>query len=135
MPRGYELPTHLQVDDTLGLTARQLVRLAVGASLAYQVWDISAGLPTAVRGGLAILPGAGLLFALFPPAGGAGSMGPRARPLPSSAAAAGVAFNSRVGVCRPPNESGGPSWQSTRRGSRKSPNDKPRRLQPTGERP
>ena len=36
MPRVYELPTHLQVEDMLiaGLTARQLVRLMVGASLA-----------------------------------------------------------------------------------------------------
>jgi hypothetical protein len=34
MPRVYELPTHLDVEDTLifGLSARQLVRLAVGAT-------------------------------------------------------------------------------------------------------
>jgi hypothetical protein len=33
------LPTHLQVDDTLlfGLTTRQLDRLAIGASVAYEV--------------------------------------------------------------------------------------------------
>jgi hypothetical protein len=32
MPRVYELPTHLQVEDQLiaGLTARQLVRLMMG---------------------------------------------------------------------------------------------------------
>ena len=36
MPRVYELPTHLQVEDALiaGLTARQLVRLLLGPSLA-----------------------------------------------------------------------------------------------------
>jgi hypothetical protein len=33
----------------LGLTARQLVRLAVGASLAYEVWDIGSALPAGVR--------------------------------------------------------------------------------------
>ncbi len=41
MPRVYELPTHLGVEDQLvaGLTARQLLRLVIGASLAYGVWD------------------------------------------------------------------------------------------------
>jgi hypothetical protein len=44
MPRVYELPTHLDVQDTLlfGLTARQLVRLAVGASVAYAIWNQTA---------------------------------------------------------------------------------------------
>jgi hypothetical protein len=41
MPRIYELPTHLQVEDQLiaGMTARQLVRLMIGASLAYGAYD------------------------------------------------------------------------------------------------
>jgi hypothetical protein len=61
MPRVYEMPTHLQVEDVLiaGLTARQLVRLAVG------VW-----LPDALRLGLAAgVAIAGLLFALVQPGG------------------------------------------------------------------
>ena len=47
MPRVYELPTHLQVEDQLiaGLTARQLLRLVIGGSLAYGVWDQAAWLP------------------------------------------------------------------------------------------
>ena len=46
MPRVYELPTHLQVEDVplVGLTARQLLRLMVGASLAYGFWDQAGGL-------------------------------------------------------------------------------------------
>jgi hypothetical protein len=72
MPRVYELPTHLDVQDTLlfGLTARQLVRLAVGASVAYAIWYQSAALPAALRGGLTV--GAaiiGLLLALLQPGG------------------------------------------------------------------
>ena len=53
MPRVYELPTHLDVQDTLlfGLTARQLVRLAVGASIAYAIWNQTAALPAALRFG------------------------------------------------------------------------------------
>jgi hypothetical protein len=41
MPRIYEVPTHLNVEDTLllGLTPRQLVRLAAFTSLAYGLWD------------------------------------------------------------------------------------------------
>jgi hypothetical protein len=41
----------MQVADNLllGLTARQFVRLAVGASLAYEVWDIGSALPAGVR--------------------------------------------------------------------------------------
>src|SRR5262245_58409558 len=70
MPRVYELPTHLDVQDTLifGLTARQLVRLAIGASIAYAFWDQAAALPGPVRFALttaAVL--AGLLFAVFQP--------------------------------------------------------------------
>ena len=70
MPRVYELPTHLQVEDNLllGRTARQLVRLAVGASLAYEVWDVSSGFPSGLRLALtACLVVSGLLLALFQP--------------------------------------------------------------------
>ena len=37
----HEVPTHLNVEDTLlgPLTPRQLVRLAAGLSLAYITWD------------------------------------------------------------------------------------------------
>jgi len=47
MPRVHELPTHLQVEDVLlaGLTARQLLRLMIGASLAYGLWDQALCLP------------------------------------------------------------------------------------------
>jgi hypothetical protein len=72
MPRVYELPTHLQVEDTLilGLTARQLVRLMLGASLAYGLWDQAVWLPDEVRLPLAIvLAILGVLVALVQPAG------------------------------------------------------------------
>ena len=72
MPRVYELPTHLQVEDTLilGLTARQLVRLMIGASLAYGLWDQAVWLPDEVRLPLAIvLAILGVLVALVQPAG------------------------------------------------------------------
>ncbi len=72
MPRVYELPTHLQVEDVLiaGLTARQLVRLMVGASLAYGLWDQTAALPMLVRlSATVVLAFAGLLLALIRPAG------------------------------------------------------------------
>ena len=72
MPRVYELPTHLQVEDALllGLTPRQLVRLAVGASLAYGAWDQAAGLPPGLRITLtAVLALLGLLLALVRPGG------------------------------------------------------------------
>ena len=72
MPRVYELPTHLQVEDTLilGLTARQLVRLMIGASLAYGLWDQAVWLPDEVRLPLAILLAiVGVLVALVQPAG------------------------------------------------------------------
>ena len=70
MPRVYELPTHLQVEDQLiaGLTARQLVRLMIGASLAYGVWDQVGWLPQEVRLALAVvLAVIGVLFALLQP--------------------------------------------------------------------
>ena len=72
MPRVYELPTHLQVEDVLiaGLTARQLVRLMVGASLAYGLWDQTAALPMLARlSATVVLAFAGLLLALIRPAG------------------------------------------------------------------
>jgi hypothetical protein len=55
MPRIYELPTHLQVEDVLiaGLTVRQLVRLMIGSSLSYGVWDQAVWLPQEVRLALA----------------------------------------------------------------------------------
>ena len=72
MPRVYELPTHLQVEDQLiaGLTARQLVRLVLGASLGYGVWDQVGWLPDEVRLALAaVLALLGVLCALLRPAG------------------------------------------------------------------
>ena len=72
MPRVYELPTHLQVEDVLiaGLTARQLLRLMIGASLAYGVWDQAGWLPQEVRlSGAAVLAVAGALFGLLQPGG------------------------------------------------------------------
>jgi hypothetical protein len=72
MPRVYELPTHLQVEDQLiaGLTARQLLRLVIGGSLAYGVWDQAAWLPNEVRLGLGgALALGGVLFALLRPYG------------------------------------------------------------------
>jgi hypothetical protein len=55
--RVYELPTHLQVEDDviLGLSVRQLVRLSVGASLAYGVWDQAQWLPDRVRLSLTVV--------------------------------------------------------------------------------
>ena len=41
MPIVYEVPTHLNVSDTIlfGLQPRQVLRMAVACSLAYLVWD------------------------------------------------------------------------------------------------
>ena len=72
MPHLYELPTHLQVEDALiaGLTARQLLRLMIGASLAYAVWDQAVWLPPEVRLTLArVLAVISILFALLRPGG------------------------------------------------------------------
>ena len=72
MPRVYELPTHLEVEDQLiaGLTARQMLRLAIGASLAYSVSDRVPWLPEEVRLALALaLAAIGVVFALLQPAG------------------------------------------------------------------
>ena len=65
MPRVYEIPTHLQVEDVLvaGLTPRQLLRLVAGASLAYAVWDQLTFLPVALRGGMTV--GAAVLRVVF----------------------------------------------------------------------
>jgi hypothetical protein len=72
MPRVYELPTHLEVEDQLiaGLTARHLLRLLIGASLAYGVWDQVLWLPEEVRLVAAvILTALGGAFALLQPQG------------------------------------------------------------------
>ena len=72
MPRVYELPTHLQVEDQLiaRLTARQLLRLVIGASLAYGVWDQLPWLPDEVRLGITmVLVAISVLFALVQPGG------------------------------------------------------------------
>ena len=72
MPRVYELPTHLEVEDQLivGLTARQLLRLVIGASLAYGVWDQAPWLPDEARLALAgVLAAIGVVFAVLQPAG------------------------------------------------------------------
>jgi hypothetical protein len=72
MPRIYELPTHLQVEDVLiaGLTARQLLRMMVGASLGYGLWDQAMWLPNELRMGLAAaIAIAGLMAALIQPGG------------------------------------------------------------------
>ena|SRR5579859_2202342 len=95
MPPVYELPTHLQVEDVLiaGLTARQLVRLMIGASLGYGVWDQAGWLPQDVRLAVAMVPAViGVLFALAatgrPPAG---PVAARWHPLCPPAAASGLA--------------------------------------------
>ena len=57
MPIVYEVPTHLNVSDTIvfGLGAHQLVRVAAGGSLAYLVWDQASALPPEVRAVVACL--------------------------------------------------------------------------------
>ena len=68
----YEVPTHLQVEDALiaGLTPRQILRLAAGASLAYGVWDQLTFLPAGPRTAAAVTVAAiGLLIALVQPGG------------------------------------------------------------------
>jgi hypothetical protein len=72
MPRIYEVPTHLNVEDTLllGLTPRQLVRLAAFTSLAYGLWDqvtVIPPIPRILAAGLLALIGA--LVALVQPGG------------------------------------------------------------------
>jgi len=68
----YEVPTHLNVEDTLifGLTPRQLLRISVGASLAYGVWDQTSFLADGVRSGLVVVFALlGLLVGLLQPSG------------------------------------------------------------------
>ena len=72
MPIIYEVPTHLNVSDTIvfGLGAHQLVRLAAGCSLGYLVWDQASVLPSDVRAAIAgLLVIAGLACALIQPDG------------------------------------------------------------------
>jgi hypothetical protein len=72
MPRVHEIPTHLNVQDTLigSLTPPQLVRLMVCASLAYGVWDQFTFLPPLARAALAgILVLTGVLTACWQPQG------------------------------------------------------------------
>ncbi|HEY3059787.1 MAG TPA: PrgI family protein [Chloroflexota bacterium] len=62
----------MQVEDQLiaGLTARQLLRLMIGASLAYAAWDQLNWLPEDIRLALAaMLAIVGVLFALVQPGG------------------------------------------------------------------
>ena len=71
MPR-HEIPTHLNVEDTvlLGLTARQLGTLMACAALGYRAWVEWPALPGSVRIGLvAACLLAGLMLALVRPAG------------------------------------------------------------------
>ena len=72
MPRIHEMPTHLNVEDTLlgPLTPSQLVRLAAGLSLAYITWDQLSVLPGPLRVALAgLLVLIGVLVACCRPAG------------------------------------------------------------------
>ncbi len=72
MPIVYEVPTHLNVSDTIvfGLGAHQLVRLAAGMSLGYLVWDQVSALPPELRVAVAgLLAAAGLACALLQPGG------------------------------------------------------------------
>jgi hypothetical protein len=70
MPIVYEVPTHLNVDDTVvfGLTAAQLVRFSAAGSLAYGIWDQATMLPPEVRLVMAgLVAAAGLACAVFRP--------------------------------------------------------------------
>jgi hypothetical protein len=72
MSHIHEMPTHLNVEDTLlgPLTPGQLVRLAAGLSLAYLAWDQLTVLPDPMRAGLAaLLALTGLMVACCRPAG------------------------------------------------------------------
>ena len=72
MPIVYEVPTHLNVSDTIvfGLGAHQLVRLAAGGSLGYLVWDQENALAPEVRAAVSgLLVAAGLACALLQPGG------------------------------------------------------------------
>jgi hypothetical protein len=72
MPRVYELPTHLGVEDHLiaALTAPQLLRLAIGASVGYAVWDQLRWIPGEPRLVLAVVVTiVGGVFAVVRPVG------------------------------------------------------------------
>ena len=72
MPIVYEVPTHLNVSDTIvfGLRAHQLVRLAAGGSLAYLVWDQASALAPELRATIAgLLVAGGVACALLQPGG------------------------------------------------------------------
>jgi len=72
MPRVYELPTHLQVEDQLigALSARQSLQLGIGVSLAYAAWDQLRWLPSEFRWTLAVMVSVvTLVFALVRPFG------------------------------------------------------------------
>jgi hypothetical protein len=72
MPRVYELPTHLEVEDQLigAVSARQAVQLGIGLSLAYGLWDQLRWLAEEFRWGLALaLIVVTLVFALVRPLG------------------------------------------------------------------
>ena len=72
MPIVYEVPTHLNVIDTIvfGLGAHQLVRIAAGGSLGYLVWDQASALAPELRTAVAgLLVAAGLTCALLQPGG------------------------------------------------------------------
>jgi hypothetical protein len=72
MPRIHEMPTHLNVEDTLlgPLTPSQVVRLAAGLSLSYITWDQMSVLPGPLRAALAgLLVLVSVLLACCRPAG------------------------------------------------------------------
>jgi len=72
MPRVYELPTHLGVQDQLigSLTAPQLLKIAIGASFGYVLWDHLRWMPEGVRLILAVsVAVVGVVFAVVRPAG------------------------------------------------------------------
>jgi hypothetical protein len=71
MRTHHEVPTHLNVEDKvlLGLTVRQFLYLLVGSSVAYMLWEQSAGLSDIVRIVLCgLCVGITLAFALVRPA-------------------------------------------------------------------
>jgi hypothetical protein len=72
MPRVYELPTHLGVQDQLigSLTAPQLLKISIGASFGYVVWDQLRWMPEGLRLILAVsVTVVGVVFAVIRPGG------------------------------------------------------------------
>jgi hypothetical protein len=51
LSRQHEIPTHLDVEDKLlfGLTMRQFLYVVVGCSIAYGLWERTAGVPDGLR--------------------------------------------------------------------------------------